>query len=152
MSEVFISHSTKDHQLALELKERLEAKGTTAFLAPCSIAPGAKWSSEILSALRKCKIMLFLASRDACESRYVNQELGGSLAMEKPLVPILCGVSPEELPGWTKELQAVELSEDRTAVRKLLDSIAETLSTRRFWNVVVALLALWFFVWLIRRT
>src|ERR1043165_3951303 len=110
-SEIFISHSTKNHETAKNIHDQLQAKGVSAFLAPISLAPGAKWSREILALLRSCKKVIFIASKDACDSKYVNQEIGGAILMEKPLVPILCGVSPEELPGWSKDFQAVELKE-----------------------------------------
>lgn len=135
--EVFISHSTKDVEIATEIKQHLESKGASVFLASSSLKAGAEWSSEILAKLRESKFVLFLASKESCESKYVNQEIGGTVLLQKPLVPVLCGVSPDDLPGWSKEFQAVELTEDRTAVRGHLDRMAGTLRSGRFWGWVI---------------
>lgn len=151
MSDVFISHSTSDQATANEFKQHLEAKGASAFLASSSLAPGSKWSREILTRLRESKVVIFLASKAACDSKYVNQEIGGTVLMQKPLVPILCGVSPEELPGWSKEFQAVELQEDRSSVRRALDAIAEGLRVDRLWKFIFGVALIWFLVWLITR-
>ncbi len=151
MTEVFISHATANHDTAKELQQHLEAKGASTFIAPTSILPGAKWSKEILSRLRESKVVLLLACKDACESKYVNQEIGGSVVMDKTLVPVLCGVSAEQLPGWAQEFQAVELTDDRGTVRKALDSIADRLRLDRLWKVVFAVAFVWFLVWLFTR-
>lgn len=151
MPEVFISHSTSDQETAKELQQHLEAKGASTFLATNSLPPGVKWSSEILTQLRESKVVIFLASKTACDSKYVNQEIGGTVLMQKQLIPILHGVSPDELPGWSKEFQAVELREDRSSVRRALDAIAEGLRVDRMWKFIIGVALVWLFVWLLTR-
>jgi hypothetical protein len=151
MPEVFISHSTSDHATAKELQLHLESKGASTFLASTTLAPGVKWSSEILARLRESKVVLFLASKAACDSKFVNQEIGGTILMQKTLVPILAGVAPEELPGWSKDYQAVEFKEDRVSVRKALDAIAERLRLDRLFALIFGAALLWLLIWLITR-
>jgi len=151
MKQVFISHSTKDYELAKELKDHLEGHGTSVFMAPSSIPPGAKWNNEILTRLRESSVVLLVATKDSCESKFVNQEIGGSLAMDKKLVPILCGITPEELPGWAKEFQAVEMKEDRASVRAALKSIADKLKIDRLIGFLLFISLIWVIVRLCKK-
>jgi hypothetical protein len=51
MPDVFISHSIKDRATAQQVQQYFAANGAVAFLAPFSIEPGQKWSTEILEHL-----------------------------------------------------------------------------------------------------
>jgi hypothetical protein len=53
--------------------------------------------------------VIFLASRKASSSAFVNQEIGGALLASKKLVPIVWDMSPGELPGWARGVQAIDL-------------------------------------------
>ena len=53
--------------------------------------------------------MILLASRAACSSAFVNQEIGGALVGSKHLVPIVWDMDPGELPGWASGVQAIDL-------------------------------------------
>ena len=53
--------------------------------------------------------MILLASRTACASAFVNQEVGGALLASKHLVPIVWDMSPAELPGWARNVQAIDI-------------------------------------------
>jgi hypothetical protein len=39
----------------------------------------------------------------------VQQELGGALAGEKKIVPIVWDMDPTQLPGWVNEKQAIDM-------------------------------------------
>jgi len=80
------------------------------FLAPTSLPPGQQWSREILGALNASSWVLFLASRTACASPWVQQELGIALATQKKVVPIVWDIRPSELPGWTAQFAALNLA------------------------------------------
>ena len=149
--EVFISYSTQDAAVAEEIKRRLESKGASVFVASTSVEPGTKWSSEILQKLRESKLVLFLASKKSCDSKYVNQEIGGTVIMQKPLVPVLCGVSTAELPGWSKEFQAVPFARDRVEIDNRLDRIAATLRSVRFWRSILFIGAICLLIYLARK-
>lgn len=77
--------------------------------------------------------------------------IGGSVLMQKQLIPILHGVSPDELPGWSKEFQAVGLREDRSSVRRALDAIADSLLLDRILGVIIVVALGCFLVWLFTR-
>ena len=109
MPDIFISYSTADEQLARFLHQHLTKEGVEVFLAGVSLQPGQQWSQEILNSLKASSWVLFLASRAACASPWVQQELGAALVTKKKLVPIIWDMEPTELPGWIKNFQALNL-------------------------------------------
>ena len=106
---VFISFQSSDIKLAGLIRNALIAQGINVFLAPYSIPPGTRWSSEIFRSLKSSDMVLFLASKKAIQSDYVAQEIGGAHFAKKLLVPVIWEIRPEELPGWSKEYQALDL-------------------------------------------
>jgi hypothetical protein len=110
MPDVFISHSSSDRRFAEFLFKHLTSEGLTVFLAPISIAPGQRWADEVLNALQGSNWVLFLASRAACSSPWVQQEIGAALSKQKKLLPIVWDIPMTQLPGWTGALQAIDLA------------------------------------------
>lgn len=122
MPDVFISYSSQDEKLAQFVYKHLIAERLTVFLASVSLRPGDRWRSEIMSNLRASEWIILLASRTACESKFVQQELGGAEYAGKKIIPIVWGMPPSDLPGWPAQHQAVNLS------GATLESISETVS------------------------
>jgi TIR domain len=109
MPDCFISYSSQDKQLATFVHSELLRLGVTAFMASASLQPGQHWSADILNNLRGSNWVILLASRAACASAFVNQEVGGALVASKHLVPIVWDMSPGDLPGWARSIQAIDL-------------------------------------------
>lgn len=107
--DCFISYTASGEWLARSVKRDLELHGLSAFVARASLEPGQRWSAEVLNALRSSDWVFFLAGKEARESAYVQQEVGGAIVGKKVLIPVIWDCSPEELPGWTKEFQALDL-------------------------------------------
>lgn len=134
---VFISYSTRDERLARQIHSQLAQVGAQPFLASLSLAPGARWTAEIFSALEESDMVFFIASRDACASPAVQQELGASLAQKKLIIPILTDISPDDLPGWTKEHQAIDLKSSPEALMRAFAEIGEHVRRDRFWTGII---------------
>ena len=109
MVDCFISYAGPDEVFAASVARFLKLQGLGTFLARLSIPPGQQWGQEIRRALRDSPWVLFLASRAACASPYVQQEVGGAVFGGKKLVPVVWDQSPADLPGWAKEYQALDL-------------------------------------------
>lgn len=128
MPDCFIGYSSTDEELARFVEVHLRAQGLDVFLASVSLQPGQRWSEAIWSSLKASPWVVFLASRSACQSAYVQQELGAALASEKRIIPIVWDLPPSELPGWIKERQALDLrggswNDLARAVRDIADAI-----------------------------
>ena len=88
MADCFISYASVDGELAYFVGDQLEARGLSVFMASASLKPGQNWTDEIWRHLRSSRWVVFLASRAACASPYVQQELtreGREFAIEHDL-------------------------------------------------------------------
>jgi hypothetical protein len=139
MTDVFISYSASDERLAQFLRRHLQNESIEVFLASASLQPGQQWSQEILTALRASSWVLFLASRKACSSPWVQQELGAALITQKKLVPIVWDMSPPELPGWVQNYQALNLAgASLEQVKMQMSAIANRVKSDKAQGLLVA--------------
>lgn len=128
MADVFISHAQVDLPLAEYLHRHLTQEGLSVYLASVSMPPGEQWKQNILDNLRASTWVICLASQAACESHWVMQEMGIAIGANKKLVPFIWDISPNNLPGWMQQYQAVNLGgasqEDaKTAIVRVADAI-----------------------------
>ena len=108
MTEVFISYSIAEKKLAELIYDKAEKIGFEVFMASVSQKPGDLCTDTILDNLNEADIVIFLASKKACKSSYVQQEIGAAINDDKWLIPILIDITPEELPGWSKDYYAID--------------------------------------------
>ena len=120
MSEVFISYTHADEEIARFIHNHLKAEGVSAFLAAATLRPGEKWTEAVFRELKQAKWVLLLASRKACESPYVQQEVGAAIGGDKRLVPIIWDIEPNQLPGWVSQHHVLNMRD-----RSMLDLQAE---------------------------
>ena len=127
MPDCFISYSSTDQEFAKSVHSELEKHTITAFMASVSLQPGQDWSKEIMENLRNSKWVILLASRAACSSEFVNQEIGVALHNAKNLIPIVWDMAPSKLPGWAKDVQAIDMSRKQTVgeLQREIASIAQ---------------------------
>jgi hypothetical protein len=109
MAQVFISYADKDRQLAEFVHTCLLREGLDVFMAAISLLPGARWDRVIIDALKSSKVIFFLASEAANASPYVQQELGAAVSAGKDVIPIVWNMEPERLPGFLRNIQALDL-------------------------------------------
>ena len=149
MPDVFISYSTKDEEMAQFVYRHLTSEGLKVFLASVSLKPGDHWRSEIINNLRSSPWVILLASRAACQSPFVQQELGGAEYGRKRIIPIIWDMSPSELPGWAAVHQAVNLT--GATIETLSESISEIASRIKADKLVGQLIIGAVMLWLLLR-
>lgn len=85
MSAIFISHSSKNKDFAIEVRERLYGRGYQSVFLDVDrddgIIAGEKWESVLYRELRSCQAIILLMSEDWLTSRWCFAEL--SHAREK---------------------------------------------------------------------
>lgn len=141
MSSAFISYSVKDEEIAQNIYSLASLAGIDTFLASISIEPGSRWTEVIFEKLDKANWVFFLASKNSCESSAVQQEIGASLIQKKTIIPILLDITPEELPGWVGNHQAISLKDSPEMMHQAIESIAEKIKVDKFWaGVIVGIL------------
>jgi hypothetical protein len=109
MYDCFISYTNHDSNLAIWIKSYLEIQGISVFMASISLDPGQHWPLATQKALRQSTWVIFLASRAACNSPYVQQEIGGAIFGGKTLIPVVWDMPPSSLPGWAQHYHAVDI-------------------------------------------
>lgn len=132
MTDVFISHAASDSPLAEFLHRHLTQEGLSVYLASVSMPPGERWMPHIMDNLRGSTWVLCLASRAACTSPWVMQEMGAAVAGNKKLVPIIWDQPPDLLPGWMKQYQAVNLAgREQKEAMAAIGRIAEAIKAEK---------------------
>lgn len=109
MPDCFISYSSNDERFAEAVHQDLSARGLSVFMARISLRPGERWTAKVQQALSQSTWIIFLASKTACASPYVQQEIGAALIAQKELIPVVWEMAPSELPGWTNQVQALDI-------------------------------------------
>lgn len=128
MTDVFISHAQSDLPLAEYQHRHLSQEGLSVYLASVAMRPGKRWQQSILDNLRSLTWVICLASKAACESPWVMQEMGVAVGTNMKLVPIVWDVTPNSLPGWMQQYQAVNLGgasqeEAKAEIVRIFDAI-----------------------------
>lgn len=95
MSAIFISHSSRDNELASELGARLKEQGhRSVFLDfdPAEGIPGGRdWEQELYQQLRTCQAVIVLCSEHSMASHWCFAEITHAKALGKYIFPIKIG-------------------------------------------------------------
>lgn len=98
MSDIFISHSSRNRLIADALKHNLESTGIKCWKAPDNILPGQIWEEAIISAIKDCRVVLLVWSTISQESEQVQRELSVAVKSGKVVIPYrIEDVRPEGL-------------------------------------------------------
>jgi hypothetical protein len=97
--KIFVSHSSKDKWAARRIAKDLEELKQSVFLDEKDIATGDRIDDRIQANLKDCDHLLLLISPASLKSEWVLVELGGALALDKKVVPILLYVGTNEIPS-----------------------------------------------------
>src|SRR5437868_6229578 len=103
MSYVFISHVEEDADTAQELAGGLEEAGYTAWLYERDSLPGPPYVTQILEAIGQSTVMMVLVSPATLGSWQVDREIFQAFETGKHMIPLLIGITYEELRNRRKE-------------------------------------------------
>lgn len=112
---VFLSHSSRDKEQLIALKQELDRRfgnSVTFFLSSDgeSIPFGANWVSEITDALAEAKLMFLFLSRNSADSKWIHFEAGHSYGNKLRVVPVcLPGLGLDEVTPPLRLLQGFNL-------------------------------------------
>ncbi len=85
---IFISHASKNFKIADELRELLESRGVSCWIAPRDIPPGYQYGAAIIEAIRECTVTLLLLTDDSNMSKSVENEIERAFGYQKTIIPI----------------------------------------------------------------
>ena len=153
MPDVFISYSTTDSKFARWVHERLSIDDVNVFLAEISLEPGDSWDEKILKNLRETDYFIFLASRKACASPIVNQEIGAAISHNKNIIPVVWDMPPTELPGFLgTNKQAFDMrGKDPQSLLAVLNIVVGKVKKHKAIALMVGLALLAALIWVFTR-
>lgn len=85
--DVFISYSSKNHEIAQLIFDKLENESVKCWMAPQSLNGGDEYEGVIDEAIRACKVFVLVFSEPAVNSRWVNSELTIAFSEYKHIIP-----------------------------------------------------------------
>ena len=85
---VFISYSSKQRELANQIRTYLNSNGLSCWMAPDSIPPGSDYLEEIPIALGNVKAFLLVLTEDAMNSKWVKKEVATAVGSGIAVLPV----------------------------------------------------------------
>lgn len=132
MPDIFISHAKTDLKFAEFLHRHMMQEGLSVYLASISMQPGERWMPAIMDNLRASTWVLCLASRSACASPWVLQEMGAAIGTNKKLIPIVWDQLPDDLPAWMRQYEAINLAGvNQQEAMASINQIAKTIKAEK---------------------
>jgi hypothetical protein len=84
---VFISYSSADEDIAMQVVDYLEHHGIPCWFAQRDARPGYDFPTQIIDAIEACPYMVFLASSSSFESEHVLSEIHNAFSSDKTIIP-----------------------------------------------------------------
>lgn len=129
----FLSHATKDAELAGRLARDLIHAGVDVWYSQWEIKPGDSLRRKIDAGIDKASEFLVLLTPASLASEWVQTELDGGLVNRISgkcrLIPILVDLSSEQVPATLRGLCRVRLDPYADGLRKLLE-LCHNVSTK----------------------
>jgi len=85
--DVFLSHSSKDKQIADAVCASLEQNGIRVWVAPRDIKPGKSWAGSIVDAIETSAVMVIIFSENSNSSKQVMREIERAVQKDVVVVP-----------------------------------------------------------------
>ena len=86
MSDIFISYSSNDEQLANQLCEFFEKEKLSCWIAPRNIAVGKEYGGEIIKGIEESKVFFLCLTKSSNESQHVLREVERAVNRKMPVV------------------------------------------------------------------
>lgn len=109
--KVFISHTHKDSDLAMDLARRLKETGVKVFPVEKSAVNGESVITTVNLGLEKADEVIVIVTDSSVNSPGLNSQMGAALALEKRLTPIVVGIEEDELPPFISKYEYVRYAD-----------------------------------------
>ena len=123
--QVFISHSSKDKEIADAICHRLESADIPCWMAPRNIEFGSDWTEAIMRGITACRVFVLVFSENANGSGHVRREVAKAFSLGLQVIPFrIQEVLPQT--GLSYFLETVHwLDAVTTPLEKHLNSLTE---------------------------
>lgn len=119
--KVFLSHSTKDMNLVLNIRNHLNKAGITVYLAEEDLQPGMNLPQKIINNIKSSHCMLVVLTDTGIRSQFVNQEIGIAKGINQRIIPMIEKKAKEEMRGLLEghELIIFEKTKPDQAIKRV---------------------------------
>src|SRR5678815_1625449 len=125
-SYAFLSYSRQDEQAARQLVEAMRSRGLYVWRDVDEIEPGTRWQQALERGLQGASAILYLASRNTAESKWIGYELGAFLDRGRAVIPIILDdAGPAAIP---ESLKAVQWLDARHGLEHVVERLAQVLA------------------------
>lgn len=111
MADIFISYAREDSDFVRKLVDSLQADNRDVWVDFNDIPFGTEWWQEIVEAIEKSPVGIFVISEDSIDSQYCSLEIAQLFQNQKKIVPIVARKPSEplieHLPGVIRDLNWV---------------------------------------------
>jgi WD40 repeat protein/tetratricopeptide (TPR) repeat protein len=127
MARIFISHSSRNNDWAVRVKDWLAANGwDDVFLdldPERGIIAGQRWKEALQKAAHRCEVVLALVSENWLGSGWCKSEIDAARLMGKKIIVALIGMDKAAVPLDLTDEQWVDLANDPNAWRRLKEGL-----------------------------
>ncbi|MBI5959715.1 MAG: TIR domain-containing protein [Chloroflexi bacterium] len=95
MSQVFISYSRNDEEIARKIATDLDRLGLDVWIDTDDIPPGVNWSTAIQEGLDACEVLILILSPESMASSNVTDEWQYFRDERKPIIPVQWRMAPK---------------------------------------------------------
>lgn len=85
---VFISHASNNFKIADEIRDVLETRGVSCWIAPRDIPPGQQYGTSIIEGISNSSVFLLLLTDESNLSVAVQNEVERAFGYQKTIIPV----------------------------------------------------------------
>lgn len=128
--DVFLSHTYPDREIAEEFYREMHARGLQVWFDGAEIVLGQSLTRQIDRGIAKSRVAVILVTEEFVKGRlWMEREMGGFFASRKRVIPVLDGVSREDLAAYSPLLaDIVGLSTEEEGFDLLAEKMVQTIS------------------------
>src|SRR3954447_4384177 len=127
MASIFISHSSRDNEQAIKVREWLVANGWQDIFLDLDpergIVAGQRWKEALQQAAHRCEVVLALVSTEWLASDWCKSEVDAARLMGKKVIAVLAGIDKSQVPADLTDEQIIDLTGDPQAYRRLKEGL-----------------------------
>lgn len=127
MANIFISHSSRNSDRAIEVQNWLRENGwDDVFLdldPERGIVAGQRWKEALQKAAHRCELVLALVSPEWLASSWCKSEIDAARLMGKKIIVALIGVDKSLVPLDLSDEQWIDLVNDPAAYVRLREGL-----------------------------
>lgn len=109
--KVFISHTHRDSDLAMDLARRLKEVGVKVFPVEKSAVNAESLITTVNRGLREADGVIVIVTDSSVNSPGLNSQKGAALALGKRVTPIVVGIEEDELPPFISKYEYVRYAD-----------------------------------------